>query len=46
MNKTPVFIKLILAVILVLGVVLVNQPPMATAELAKQEEPTNLVTST
>ena len=43
MNKTPVFIKLILAVILVLGVVLVNQPPMATAELAKQEEPTNLV---
>ena len=43
MNKTPTFIKLLLAVILVLGVVMVQQPPMATAEIAKQEGPTNTV---
>ena len=43
MNKTPTFIKLLLAVILVLGIVMVQQPPMATAEIAKQEDPTNLV---
>lgn len=43
MNKTPTFIKLLLAVILVLGIVMVQQPPMATAEIAKQEVPTNLV---
>lgn len=43
MNKTPTFIKLLLAVILVLGIVMVQQPPMATAEIAKQTDPTNLV---
>jgi hypothetical protein len=43
MNKTPTFIKLLLAVILVLGILMVQQPPMATAEIAKQEVPTNLV---
>lgn len=43
MNKTPTFIKLLLAVILVLGIVMVQQPPRATAEIAKQEVPTNLV---
>lgn len=43
MNKTPTIVKLLLAVILVLGVVMVQQPPMATAEIAKQEVPTNLV---
>ena len=43
MNKTPTFIKLLLAVILVLGLVLVQQPPMAIAEIAKQEVPTNLI---
>ncbi len=43
MNKTPTFIKLLLAVIMVLGIVFVQQPPMATAEIAKQEVPTNLV---
>jgi len=43
MNKTPTFIKLLLAVILVLGVLMAQQPPMATAEIAKQEDPTNLV---
>jgi len=43
MNKTPTFIKLLLAVILVLGIVMVQQPPMATAEIAKQTDPSNLV---
>ena len=43
MNKTPTFIKLLLAVIMVLGIVFVQQPPMAIAEIAKQEVPTNLV---
>jgi len=43
MNKTPTFIKLLLAVILVLGMLMVQQPPMATAEIAKQEIPANLV---
>lgn len=43
MNKTPTFIKLLLAVILVLGIVMVQQPPLATAEIAKQEDPANLV---
>ena len=43
MNKTPTFIKLLLAIILVLGVVMVQRPPMATAEIAKQTDPTNLV---
>ncbi len=43
MNKTPTFIKLLLAVILVLGILMVQQPPLATAEIAKQEVPTNLV---
>ncbi len=43
MNKTPTFIKLLLALILVLGVVMTQQPPMATAEIAKQDGPTNMV---
>jgi len=43
MNKTPTFIKLLLAVILVLGIVMMQRPPMATAEIIKQEDPTNLV---
>lgn len=43
MNKTPTFIKLLLAVILVLGIVMVQKPPMATAEIAKQEDPANVV---
>jgi hypothetical protein len=43
MNKTPTFIKLLLAAILVLGILMVQQPPMATAEIAKQEIPANLV---
>lgn len=43
MNKTPTFIKLLLAVILVLGIVMVQKPPMATAEIAKQEIPANLI---
>lgn len=43
MNKTPTFIKLLLAVILVLGIVMVQQPPMATAEIAKQDDPANLI---
>ncbi len=36
MNKTPTFIKLLLAVILVLGMLMVQQPPMATAEIASR----------
>ena len=43
MNKTPTFIKLLLAIVLVLGIVMTQQPPMATAEIAKQEGPTNTV---
>jgi len=43
MNKTPTFIKLLLAVILVLGIVMVQQPPMATAEIAKQTDASNVV---
>lgn len=43
MNKTPTFIKILLAVILVVGIALVQQPPIATAELARQDDPVNLV---
>jgi len=43
MNKTPTFIKILLAVILVFGIALVQQPPIATAELARQDDPVNLV---
>lgn len=43
MNKTPILIKVLLAIILVFGVAMAQQPPAATAELASQEVPTNLV---
>lgn len=43
MNKTPTIVKLLLAFVLVVGVILIKQPPMATAEIALQETPTNLI---
>ena len=43
MNKTPTIVKLLLAFVLVVSVILIKQPPMATAEIAWQEAPTNLI---
>lgn len=43
MNKTPTLVKILLALILVLGAALAHQPPAATAEIARQEDPVNLI---